>query len=146
MTLNSRSLMWVMMVRCKTSDQYLTSDKVSTWFIRGFKWYRLLKTLTKSFNILSNAVANADAVATAIALPVLSYRYFCTAELTSDRRTNKRTDNPKAICPFKVGGIKTALDHRLSTVLSSLNEHWQDYCRCNMNFLFRWAPLVVSVK
>ena len=65
--------MWVMMVQYKTSDQYLTSGKVSTRSIRGFKRYRLLKTLTK--NILSNADANgdadADAVVTAIALPVL---------------------------------------------------------------------------
>ena len=43
-----------------------------------FKRYSLIKTLTKNFNILSNADANADADAdagvTAIALPVLSYR------------------------------------------------------------------------
>ena len=47
-----------------------------------FKRYSLIKTLTKNFNILSNADANADANAnadadagvTAIALPVLSYR------------------------------------------------------------------------
>ena len=73
-TLTSRSLMWVMMVQHKTSDQYLTSGKVSTRSIHGFKRYRLLKT----FNILSNADveadANADAMVTAIALPVLSYR------------------------------------------------------------------------
>ena len=68
--------MWVVMVQHKTSDQYLTSGKVSTRSIHGFKRYRLLKTLTKNFNILSNADAdaNADAVVTAIALPVLSYR------------------------------------------------------------------------
>ena len=49
-----------------------------------FKRYSLIKTLTKNFNILSNADANADANANAdadadagviaIALPVLSYR------------------------------------------------------------------------
>ena len=44
-----------------------------------FKRYSLIKTLTKNFNILSNADANADANANAdagviaIALPVLSY-------------------------------------------------------------------------
>ena len=64
--------MWVVIVQHKTSDQYLTSGKVSTRSIHGFKRYRLLKT----FNILSNADAdaNADAVVTAIALPVLTYR------------------------------------------------------------------------
>ena len=80
MTLTSRSLMWVMMVQHKTSDQYLTSGKVSTRSFHGFKRYRLLKTLTKHFNILSNADvdvdadANTGAMMTAIALPVLSYR------------------------------------------------------------------------
>ena len=80
MTLTSRSPMWVVMVQHKTSDQYLTSSKVSTRSIHGFKRYRLLKTLSKNFNILSNAVADADAnadadaVVTAIALPVLTYR------------------------------------------------------------------------
>ena len=41
-----------------------------------FKRYSLIKTLTKNFNILSdaNADADADAGVTAIALPVLSYR------------------------------------------------------------------------
>ena len=70
--------MWVMMVQHKTSDEYLTSGKVSTRSILRFKRYRLLKTLTKNINILSNADvdmdANADAVVTAIALPVLLYR------------------------------------------------------------------------
>ena len=66
--------MWVMMEQHKTSDQYLTSGKVSTKFIHGFKRYRLLKTLTKNFYILSNADAYANAVVTAIALRVLSYR------------------------------------------------------------------------
>ena len=70
--------MWVVMVQHKTSDQYLTSGKVSTSSIHGFKRYRLVKTLTKNFNILSNADVDAnaddDAVVTAIALPVLSYR------------------------------------------------------------------------
>ena len=72
--------MWVMMVQHKTSDQYLISGKVSTRSIHRFKRYRLLKTLTKTFNILNNADAdmdadaNAIAMATAIALPVLSYR------------------------------------------------------------------------
>ena len=68
--------MWVLMVQHKTSDQYLTSGKVSTRSIHRFKRYRLLKTLTKTFNILSNADmdADADAVVTAIAPPVLTYR------------------------------------------------------------------------
>ena len=70
--------MWVVMVEHKTSDEYLTSGEVSTRSMHGFKRYRLLKTLTKNFNILSNADAdadaNADAVVTAVALPVLSYR------------------------------------------------------------------------
>ena len=82
--------MLVVMVQRKTSDQYLTSGKLSTRSILEFKRYRLLKTLTKNFNILSNADADAnadadtDAVVTAIALPVLSYRRakhrskFCT--------------------------------------------------------------------
>ena len=64
--------MWVMMVQHKTSDQYLISGKVSTRSIHRFKRYRLLKTLIKNFNILSNADGDgdADAVVTAIALPV----------------------------------------------------------------------------
>ena len=70
--------MWVVMVQHKTSDQCLKSGNVSTRSIHGFKRYRLLKTLTKNFNFLSNADAdadaNADAVVTAIALPLLSYR------------------------------------------------------------------------
>ena len=75
--------MWVMMVQYKTSDQYLTLGKISTRSIHGFKRYRLLKTLTKNFNILSNADtdANADAVVTAIALPVFSYRRAKKADL-----------------------------------------------------------------
>ena len=71
--------MWVMMAQHKLSDQYLKSGKVSTRSIQGFKKYRLLKTLTKNFNILSNAEtdantnadANANALVTAIDLPVL---------------------------------------------------------------------------
>ena len=59
--------MWVVMVQHKTSDQYLTSGKVSTRSILGFKRYRFLKT----FNILSKADADTDAVVTAIAVPVL---------------------------------------------------------------------------
>ena len=80
--------MWAVMVQHKTSDQYLTSNKVSTRSIHRFKRYRLLKTLIKNFNMLSNAdadvdadadtdadaAADADAVMTAIALPVLTYR------------------------------------------------------------------------
>ena len=58
------------MVQHKISDQYLTSGKVSTRSTHWFKKYRLLENLTKNFNILSNA----DAVVTAIALPVLTYR------------------------------------------------------------------------
>ena len=76
MTLTSRSLMWVVMVQHKSSDQYLTSGKVSTRSIHMFKRHRFLKTLTNNFNILSNADAdaNTNAVVTAIALPVLQYR------------------------------------------------------------------------
>ena len=68
--------MWVKMVQHKTSDRYLTSGRISTRSIHRFRRYRLLKTLTKNFNILSNADtdANADAVVTAMTLPVLSYR------------------------------------------------------------------------
>ena len=68
--------MWAMIVQHKTSDQYLTPGKVSIRSIHVFKGYRLLNTLTKNFNILSNADADADAdtVVTAIAVPVLSYR------------------------------------------------------------------------
>ena len=60
MTLTSVSLMWVVMVQHKTSDQYLTSGKVSTRSIHRFKRYRLLKTLSKNFNIFSNADADMD--------------------------------------------------------------------------------------
>ena len=82
MTLTSRSPMWVVMVQHKTSDQYLQSGKVSTRSIHRFKRYRLLKTLSKNINILSNADSDADgdadadsdAVVAAIALPVLTYR------------------------------------------------------------------------
>ena len=89
-TLISRSSIWVVVVQHKTSDQYLTSGKVSTRSIQRFKRYRLLKTLPKNFNSLSNAgadanvdvdagadgdaYADADAVVTAIALSVLTYR------------------------------------------------------------------------
>ena len=59
------------MVQHKTSDQYLTSGKVSTRFIQRFMRYRLLKTLTKTLTFFN---ANGDVVVTAIALPVLSYR------------------------------------------------------------------------
>ena len=41
--------MWVVMVQHKTSDQYLTSGKVPTRSIHGFRSYRFLKTLT-NFN------------------------------------------------------------------------------------------------
>ena len=58
------------MVQHKISDQYLTSGKISTRSIQRFRRRRLLKTLTKNFNILCNV----DAVVTAIALPALSYR------------------------------------------------------------------------
>ena len=66
--------MWVVMVQHKTSGHYLKYGKVSTRSIHRFKRYRLLKTLTKNFNILWNANADADTVVSAIALPVLSYR------------------------------------------------------------------------
>ena len=52
--------MWVLMVQHKTSDQYLTSGKVSTRPIHRFKRHRLLKTLTKNFNILSKVETDAD--------------------------------------------------------------------------------------
>ena len=48
--------------------------KVSTRSIHRFKRYRLLNNLTENINILSNADADADAMVTAIALPVLTYR------------------------------------------------------------------------
>ena len=75
MTFTSRSLMWVLMVQHKTSDQYLTTGKVSSRSSYWFKRYRFSETLTKNVNIVCNANANADtdAVVTAIALPVLSY-------------------------------------------------------------------------
>ena len=43
------------MVQHKTLDQYLhvTSDKVSTSYIKCFRRYRLLKTLTKNFIVKS---------------------------------------------------------------------------------------------
>ena len=69
--------MWVVMVQHKTSDQYQMSGKVPTRSRR----YRLLKT----FNILSNA--KADAVVTAIAL-----LYFRTGKLKriGSKTTEKR--------------------------------------------------------
>ena len=79
--------MWVMMVQHKTSNQYLTSGKVSTRSIHRFKRYRFLKTLTKHFNILSNA----DAVVTAIALPVLTYRQAKKPEALGPRRSPECT-------------------------------------------------------
>ena len=60
--------MWVVMVHHKTSDQYLTSGKVSTRFIQRFMKYRLLKT----FNQKRLTFCNVDAMVTAI--PVLLYR------------------------------------------------------------------------
>ena len=63
--------MWVLLVQHKNSDQYLTSGKVSTRFIKRFMRYRLLKTL-KFCN--ANADTDADAVVTAKALPVRLYR------------------------------------------------------------------------
>ena len=71
MTLRSRSHRWIRMVQHKTSDQYLTSGKVSIRFIQRFMRYRLLKTLTKTSTFCN---ADADAMVTAIALPVLSFR------------------------------------------------------------------------
>ena len=76
-------LMRVVMVQHKTSDQYLTSGKVSTKSIHRFKRYKLLETLTKNFNILCNV--NADALVIAVALPVFSYR-------------RAKNDNPLALC------------------------------------------------
>ena len=46
MNLNPRSWKWVMMIKNKTSDQYLTTGKVSTRSIMKLRRYRLLKTLT----------------------------------------------------------------------------------------------------
>ena len=85
MTLTSRSLIGVLMVKHKISDQYLTSGKVSTRSINGFKRYRLLKTLTKNFNVLCNANADTDALVTAIALLVLSYR-----QTKNEKKDNKQ--------------------------------------------------------
>ena len=91
--------MWIMIVQNKTSDQYLTSGKVSTRSIHGFKRYRLLKTLTKNFNILSradadadanaDADADADAVVTVIALPALSYRRANNEKISRDNYNQK---------------------------------------------------------
>ena len=39
------------MMQCKILDHYLTSGKVSTTSIKFVGRYRLLKTLTKNFNI-----------------------------------------------------------------------------------------------
>ena len=70
MTLTPRSWRWVMMVKNKTSDQYLTTGKVSTRSIIKLRKYRLVKTLTKNFNLKTNAKADTDADTgvTAIAL------------------------------------------------------------------------------
>ena len=46
---SSRSLIWVMMVQHKTSDQYLISGKVFTRSSSSFRRHSLLKTLTKNF-------------------------------------------------------------------------------------------------
>ena len=51
LTMTSRSLRWVGMEQHETSDQFLTTDKVSTRSINMFKRYNLTKTLTKIFNI-----------------------------------------------------------------------------------------------
>ena len=89
------------MVQHKTSDQYLTSGKVSTRSIHRFKRYRLLKILTKNFNILSNADADvdadvdADAVVTNIALPVLTYR-----RAKKDRIKNNRVKLETSFSPL----------------------------------------------
>ena len=63
--------MWVVMVQHKTSDQYLTSGKVLTRSIHGFKRYKTLKTLTKNFNILSNANADSDADTDAVVTAIV---------------------------------------------------------------------------
>ena len=57
-----------MMVENKTSDQYLTTGKASTRSIMKLRRYRLLKTLTKNFNLKTNTDADTDAGVTAIAL------------------------------------------------------------------------------
>ena len=61
MTLTPRSRRWVMMVENKTSDQYLTTGKVSTRSIKKLRRYRLLQTLTKNFNLKTYADTDADA-------------------------------------------------------------------------------------
>ena len=61
------------MVQHKTSDQCLTSGKISTRSIQSFRRYRLFKTLTKNFKILSNVDVDGVAVVTDIAQTVLSY-------------------------------------------------------------------------
>ena len=60
-----------MMVENKTSDQYLTTGKVSTRSIMKLRRYRLLKTLTKNFNLKSNADADTDTGVTANSSSVL---------------------------------------------------------------------------
>ena len=54
--------MWIVMVQHKTSDQYLTSGKVSTRSIHGLQ---VFKNFNQNFNILSNADADVDANADA---------------------------------------------------------------------------------
>ena len=88
------------MVQHKTSDQYLTSGNVPTRSIHGCRRYRLSKTLTKNFNILSNAAnadVDADAVVTAIALPVLSYRRAKKYENNTLKIEEKFSDVPKNV-------------------------------------------------
>ena len=53
-TLISRSLMWVMMVKHKTSDQYLTSGKVSIRSSWSFRRYRPPKTFNLKFQSLTS--------------------------------------------------------------------------------------------
>ena len=57
-----------MIVENKTSDQYLTTGKVSTRSIMKLWRYRLLKTLTKNFNLKTNAHADKDADAGVMAI------------------------------------------------------------------------------
>ena len=122
MTLTSRSPMWVMMGQHKTSDQYLTPGKVSTRSIDGFKRYRLLKIVTKHFNILINADADvnagADAVVTAIALSILMYRRA--KKLPMNRRVMFSGNFCKSIVCASL--VAEALRYRIRD-LSGLHSH-----------------------
>ena len=85
-----------------------------------FKRYSLIKTLTKNFNILSNADAdadanadaNADAGVTAIALPVLSYR-----RANKNRKKCHLSQGSRGRRTRHPGTSKSGLRHMFSSVV-----------------------------